>query len=94
MAVCRAALGVGRCHACLQDHSFQSFSSCAALRLQFVLLALKKLTDPAVVLQVAHLKRGIYGWNMAGLPFVGDYNDADIGRTPSVVCAVRLTVRS
>ena len=35
--------------------------------------------------QVAHLKRGIYGWHLEGLPFEGNYDSAGIGRTPSVV---------
>jgi hypothetical protein len=34
---------------------------------------------------VAHLKRGIYGWHLAELPFDGQYDSAGIGRTPSVV---------
>ena len=39
----------------------------------------------AVTPQVAHLKRGVYGWNMEGLPFEGEYDPAGAGRTPSVV---------
>lgn len=35
--------------------------------------------------KVAHLKRGIYGWHLEGLPFDGAYDSAGIGRTPSVV---------
>ena len=34
---------------------------------------------------MAHLKRGVYGWNMEGLPFEGEYDPKDAGRTPSVV---------
>lgn len=34
---------------------------------------------------MAHLKRGIYGWHMACLPFDGTYDSAGVGRTPSVV---------
>lgn len=35
--------------------------------------------------QVAHLKRGIFGWHLAELPFEGSYDSAGVGRTPSVV---------
>lgn len=35
--------------------------------------------------QVGHLKRGIYGWDMEKLPFVGTYDSMGAGRTPSVV---------
>ena len=35
--------------------------------------------------QVGHLKRGIYGWDMEKLPFVGTYDAVGAGRTPSVV---------
>ena len=31
------------------------------------------------------MKRGVYGWNMEGLPFEGEYDSAGAGRTPSVV---------
>ena len=41
--------------------------------------------DSIVASQVAHLKRGVYGWNMEGLPFEGVYDSAGAGRTPSVV---------
>ena len=34
---------------------------------------------------MAHLKRGVYGWNMENLPFEGEYDSAGAGRTPSVV---------
>ena len=31
------------------------------------------------------MKRGVYGWNMEGLPFKGEYDPKGAGRTPSVV---------
>ncbi len=32
-----------------------------------------------------HLKGGAYGWYNAGLPFRGEYDASNVGRTPSVV---------
>ncbi len=44
-----------------------------------------RLHDMAIASQVAHLKRGVYGWDMEGLPFEGEYDPKGAGRTPSVV---------
>ncbi|EIE20897.1 hypothetical protein COCSUDRAFT_54264 [Coccomyxa subellipsoidea C-169] len=35
--------------------------------------------------EVLHLGGGVYGWYKADLPFVGEYDLANVGRTPNVV---------
>lgn len=44
--------------------------------------AYKALAD-AQVDKVLHLSGGVYGWYQAGLPFVGEYDTANVGRTPN-----------
>ncbi len=34
---------------------------------------------------VKHLNGGVYGWWKADLPFEGEYNLENVGRTPNVV---------
>ena len=37
------------------------------------------------ITNVAHVRGGVYGWSKAGLPFEGEYDTSNIGRTPNAI---------
>lgn len=37
--------------------------------------------------QVKHMEGGVYGWYKSGLPFDGEYDTADVGRSPNAASA-------
>lgn len=41
------------------------------------------LMEGGAVGQVAHLDGGLFGWNKAGMPMMGEYDESAVGRTPN-----------
>jgi 3-mercaptopyruvate sulfurtransferase SseA len=39
--------------------------------------------------KVAHLSGGLFAWYQAGLPFSGEYDTSDVGRTPAAAAAAK-----
>lgn len=48
-----------------------------------VMLRGRAMRSNVVKGRVGHLEGGVFGWYNAGLPFQGEYNTANVGRTPN-----------
>ncbi|KAK9833533.1 hypothetical protein WJX81_002543 [Elliptochloris bilobata] len=81
----KASGGKGVLLMCEIGGTLQPSTSFATGKMSRSLLAAHDALRSGRVRRVSHVKGGLYGYHLAGLPIEGEYDTTDIGRTPSVV---------